>query len=116
MKKTALFLFAFLVLLIAATVLASSVDDQGTSNDPRVNERANACYEGGTLAFRCTSDDLWELGWYLIRFEFGLISRENFPARFAYALPPLWMPFTPVATLVPTVTLTPLPTTTPLPL
>ncbi len=85
MKKTGLFLV--LVLSLALVVMAQ--DDRGNSNDPTVNERANACYTGGTLAGKCTSEWDWIAGWYLIRFEYGLISREAFPEAYQSVLPAL---------------------------
>jgi hypothetical protein len=68
-------------------VHAISVDDEGIVNDPNENGRANACYVGGSMEGQCLTEWDWEGGWYLIRFEFGLISRENFPAQFAILLP-----------------------------
>ena len=61
----------FASLMIAAQVLTVGVDDRGNPNDPRVNERANACFEGGSMAGKCHADNEWEAGWYLIRFEWG---------------------------------------------
>ena len=85
MKK--LGLLSILVLSLALVVMAQ--DDRGNVNDPTVNERANACYAGGTLAGKCTSEWDWIAGWYLIRFEYGLISREAFPEAYRSILPAL---------------------------
>lgn len=41
-----------------------TVDDLGQPNDPRVNERANACYAPGYV---CQGEAEWEAGWYAIR-------------------------------------------------
>ncbi len=83
-----------LLILIFITVITSSLifaefgyDDQGVINDPQINERANACYEGGTLEGMCDSQLLWDAGWYLIRFEFGLLSREEIPDWLTWILP-----------------------------
>ncbi|HEX2621001.1 MAG TPA: hypothetical protein VHL11_12660 [Phototrophicaceae bacterium] len=87
-----IFLLVCLALLTVPT-MADGVDDHGDPNDPTVNERANACYDGGTLANLCNSTDLdgdkeitefdtdwmWKAGWYLIRYEYDLISIEDFP-------------------------------------
>jgi hypothetical protein len=83
-KKILLLLF-----VLSFSVLIFALDDQGNPNDPNVNERANACYEDGSMAGKCNMDWEWEAGWYLIRFEFGLISREEFPPRFQHLLPAL---------------------------
>ena len=41
-----------------------TLDDLGNANDPRVNDRANACYAPGQ---QCQTQAEWEAGWYLIR-------------------------------------------------
>jgi hypothetical protein len=71
----------FTSLMIAAQGLTAGSDDRGNPNDPRTNERANACFEGGSMAGKCDAVNEWEAGWYLIRFETGLISREQVPAQ-----------------------------------
>lgn len=75
--------------LIAVSVVfaLAGFDDQGSTNDPRANERANACYDGGTLAGQCDTQAEWDAGWYLIRFEYGLFGCDQFPAAFAWAKP-----------------------------
>ena len=84
-------LFALLSLTLVAT--ASGIDDEGNPNDPNLNNRANACFEGGSLEGRCDTIDIdengsvdeWEIewhyvcGWYLIRYENGLIDQSNLP-------------------------------------
>lgn len=74
-------------------------------NDPRINDDANACYEDGTLAGRCDTSDvdgdgdiddddrawIWAAGWHLIRWEYGLVSREQVDF-FASILPPEILP------------------------
>lgn len=58
-------------------------DDRGNVNDPGFNERANACFAGGSLEGKCHTTDadfdgdiddldieyMWWCGWYLIRVE-----------------------------------------------
>jgi hypothetical protein len=78
-----------IVLILSFSALAFALDDEGNPNDPNDNDRANACYEGGSMAGKCDTDWEWEAGWYLIRFEYGLISREDFPAQYAILLPRL---------------------------
>lgn len=87
-------IIALLVLLsLALVVTASGIDDEGNANDPNLNNRANACFEGGSLEGRCDTVDIdengtvdeWEIewhyvcGWYLIRYENGLIGQDNLP-------------------------------------
>ena len=71
----------FASLMIAVQGLLAGLDDRGNPNDPRTNERANACFEGGSMAGKCHAENEWEAGWYLIRFETGLITREQVPAQ-----------------------------------
>jgi hypothetical protein len=85
---SALLLTLLLVLSFSAIKAADSVDDQGNPNDPTANDRANACYDGGTLEGKCDSDLLWQAGWYLIRFEHGSLSRADFPGWLIWVLPP----------------------------
>lgn len=58
-----------LILIFFSVVLVSAdgVDDQGNPNDPNVNERANACFEGGDMAGKCDTEWEWMCGWYIIR-------------------------------------------------
>jgi hypothetical protein len=88
MRKSLFGILVTIILLSSSLfVHAISVDDEGALNDPNENGRANACYVGGSMEGQCLTEWDWEGGWYLIRFEFGLISRENFPAQFAILLP-----------------------------
>lgn len=50
---------------------ATIFDDAGMVNDPRVNDRANTCYEPGQV---CISEADWEAGWYLIHKQYGLLN------------------------------------------
>jgi hypothetical protein len=87
--KTSIFrLLALIILVFAAIVgIQAQEDDQGVPNDPNNNERANACYEGGSMAGQCDTMEEWEAGYYLIRWEYGLLSTEDFPDFFNWALP-----------------------------
>jgi hypothetical protein len=79
--------------LLAITVMSgvvmaqSGLDDEGNPNDPRMNERANACYDGGSLAGKCDTQVEWDAGWYLIRYQNNMISRQNFPLQYIWVLP-----------------------------
>ncbi len=87
-RSTFVLIGVLVSLLIAGVVLAvPGFDDRGNPNDPRVNERANACYDGGTLAGKCDEQAEWDAGWYLIRFEYGLLNCDNFPSQFRWVLP-----------------------------
>jgi len=84
-----LMLVLVLLLLTNLTVFADTgVDDQGNPNDPNVNDRANACFEGGSMAGRCEIELHWTAGWYLIRYEYGIFSRDEVHSLVAWVLPP----------------------------
>ena len=76
----------FVMLLITSLVVFAS-DDKGNPNEPADNDRANACYEDGSMAGKCDTQWEWECGWYLIRFESGMISPDTFPAGCGSVLP-----------------------------
>lgn len=81
------------VLIIVITLLifgclVSALDDEGNPNDPTVNDRANACYEDGSMAGKCDTEWEWNCGWYIIRFEYGIFERANVIATCASLLPP----------------------------
>jgi hypothetical protein len=120
-----LVLVSGLLIAVAATIVIAEkgFDDQGNVNDPRVNPRANACYEGGSLEGKCDTDIEWIAGWYLIRYEYMMISRSEFPKYLEWVLPPEVSPNQAVGTLTPPSTYTPAstrtaapPTNTPTPL
>jgi hypothetical protein len=85
----------FLVLLFILLVSAFAVfaqDYEALPNDPRVNENANACAEGGQMEGKCNVDFdgngvvddyevdwAWECGWHMIRLDAGMISRASLP-------------------------------------
>ncbi|QPC82788.1 hypothetical protein G4Y79_24405 [Phototrophicus methaneseepsis] len=81
--------FLSLFLIVSLVFAAIGFDDRGNPNDPRINERANACFEGGTMEGRCQTEIDWIAGWYLIRYNEGLIAREDFPSQYRWILPPL---------------------------
>lgn len=83
-------LILVLICLVSFSIVhAAGLDDRGNPNDPAVNQRANACYEGGTWEGRCDTDLEWIAGWYLIRFEAGIFSRADIPAWLHWMLPSL---------------------------
>lgn len=75
-----------LVILLLAT-FASLAQEEINSNDPLTNENANACNEGGSMEGKCNIDFdgngivdqyevdwAWECGWYIIRYDAGMLS------------------------------------------
>lgn len=84
-----LMLVAVLLLPLLFAHAQESVDDQGNPNDPAVNPRANACYAGASMDGKCHEEIDWIAGWYLIRFEDGIISRDQVPDFVQWVLPGL---------------------------
>jgi hypothetical protein len=88
------------LLIVVLTVFMSVIlvmaeagfDDLGVENDPTSNDRANACYEGGTLEGKCDSQLMWDAGWYLIRYEYGIFTRDDVPAWVRWIVPPEVLP------------------------
>jgi hypothetical protein len=107
LKRTLFALIGLLMSLIIVSIVLAvpGFDDRGVVNDPRVNERANACYDGGTLEGKCHTQVEWDAGWYLIRFQFGLLGRGDIPEEYYWVLP---SEETPAPTLVPSPTVKPL--------
>jgi len=86
MKRTILLGVAGLALLVSLFA-ATAATPKETPNDPRTNPDANACYTGGSMAGKCKLDDeLWKAGWYEIRLEYGLISRDQVPDQYKWLL------------------------------
>jgi hypothetical protein len=78
-----------LIAIVLISISAFAADDT-LPNDPNVNPDANACFAGGVWAGKCgDSGYLWEGGWYLIRYFYGLIPRSQFPDQYKWALPSL---------------------------
>jgi hypothetical protein len=79
-----------LLLAMVASALAVYAFEPTTpeENDPSVNFDANACFIGGSWYGKCGTDDvLWNAGWYLIRFDAGLITRGQVPDQFKWSIP-----------------------------
>jgi hypothetical protein len=103
MKTRWLVMIAALILVVIGAVMAQ--DDEGNPNDPGMNERANACYTGGSLEGKCHTTDadrdgdidqqdvdfMWWCGWYLIRVEYKQLSPAGAPegCYFEPAPPPM---------------------------
>lgn len=87
-------LIAILIIVMSSSfaLAETGFDDQGNTNDPTANERANACYEGSSMAGKCNSQIEWDAGWFLIRYEFGLLTRDEIPAWVIWVLPPEVVP------------------------
>ncbi|MBK9749142.1 MAG: hypothetical protein IPO91_20515 [Chloroflexi bacterium] len=84
-----LVIVTLLFLLVAIPAFAQEdTETQDLPNDPYVNDAANACLEGGAMEYRCHTELEWQAGWYLIRFQVGMITRAQVPDWVAWVLPP----------------------------
>lgn len=87
--------FAVIVILVLSSIFVyadAGFDDTGNPNDPDDNDRANACYEGGSMEGKCDEEIEWSAGWYLIRYEYGLLAREDVPSWVVWVIPPEVVP------------------------
>lgn len=83
MQKKSIWVIAFslMVVVLSSTLLLSQAqdigsDDQGMPNDPRVNDRANACYDDPRFLDQCDTPIEWHCGYTVIRYDYALIDRE----------------------------------------
>jgi len=94
--------FALTLILVSVLFHLMPAYTQDTDSSPTPGTRAdNECYAGGTLEGKCggngfhpdgsyTSDEVewaWKAGWYLARFNDGIIAREQIPHEFWSVLP-----------------------------
>lgn len=88
MKKfISLLILVMVTVFSLATVFANGNDDQGQPNDPNENDRANACYSGGTMESKCDTAWEWFCGWVMIRYDAGIFTREQVPSSCVVLLP-----------------------------
>jgi hypothetical protein len=80
-------LLILLLIILSTLAVFAQTDDEGNPNDPTVNDHANACYNGGAMEGKCDTQWEWECGWYMIRYDYSLISREEIPIRCDSLLP-----------------------------
>ncbi len=80
-------LFLIGIAVIAALIIGLQITAFSQNNDPNEEIDANACYAGGSMEGKCVTEEDWEAGWYVIRYEYGLISAEDFPDWLKWALP-----------------------------
>ncbi len=90
--RKGLLLVGLLVMLVAGMVRAS----EDTTPKPGTPED-NECNPGGVLYREenqdgCPTDWYWKAGWYLARYNRGLLSRADFPKEFDSVLPPETIP------------------------
>ena len=86
--KRAITLFTLTLVIVLAAVIVVQAEPDSPPGVPPDDEDANACYSGGSMEGKCITDWHWKCGWFLIRFEEGLLSRENFPQECETVLPP----------------------------
>ena len=94
MKRFALGLI-LLVALVGGLSLVHAQETRTCTTNPNDGSRLpecftrddNECYTGGVLEGQCDSEWEWIAGWYLARFNRGLISRDQFPAEYSSLLP-----------------------------
>lgn len=80
--RLSLLIAVFLISLLAVQIALAG--DTGSSSP--LDPEANACFEGGTLAGQCDTEDMWHAGWYLIRVEQGVMAAEDVPAKYGRIL------------------------------
>ena len=80
------------VVMLMTSIFTVALDDEGNPNNPTVNDRANACYEDGSMANKCDTDWEWKCGWHLIQFEYNLTTRDEFPSWCISIIPPETLP------------------------
>jgi len=76
-------LIAVLVVILLAAQAALAGDN---GKKKPLDPDANACFDGGTLAGKCDTEDMWHAGWYLIRVEQGDMAAEDVPAKYGRIL------------------------------
>jgi hypothetical protein len=93
------FLLLAFILLFASLAVLSQED---VSNDPNDNPDANACFEGGAMEGKCNQDIdgdgvvedfevlwAWQCGWYMVRYDYEIYSRDEIPGACDTLLPAL---------------------------
>lgn len=109
MKRLALLLVAALLLTVVALPALSADEVRSCTTDPDDGSRLpecgtradNECYEGGTMAGKCTNEWLWKAGWEIARFNDGRLTREQVNAEWAFLLDPPVEGVAGVSTLLP---------------
>ncbi len=71
-----------LMSLLAAQAALADDDGEVVPLDPE----ANACFDGGTLAGKCDTVDMWVAGWLLVRVEHGVMDPHDVPTEYAWIL------------------------------
>lgn len=90
MRKGLLLIGLMLILAMSISSVWAATDSTAEPGTPADNE----CNVGGVL-YRADNQDgcptlwYWKAGWFLARFNRGLISRAEFPKEFESVLPPL---------------------------
>ncbi len=102
MKRFTLLFVTVLILVLGFSALHAADISQTCANDPNdpsglpqcYTSADNECYQGGVLYREENQDGCptiwdWKAGWFLARYNRGLLSRANFPQEFESVLPPL---------------------------
>ena len=77
-----------IILTLATGILVSANTGQSASNDPNESPTANGCFEGGSMEGKCQTETEWRAGWYVIRYEYGIFTRDQVPSWAAWAIRP----------------------------
>lgn len=83
-RSTTLVMVCLLLLMSLLAAPAALADDSGEAVP--LDPEANACFDGGTLAGKCDTEDMWVAGWLLARVEYGVLDPHDVPDEYAWIL------------------------------
>ncbi len=83
-RSTVLVMVCLLLLMSLLAAQAALADDSGEAVP--LDPEANACFDGGTLAGKCDTEDMWVAGWLLVRVEHGVLDPHDVPDEYAWIL------------------------------
>lgn len=85
MKRSITLVMVCLLLLISLLTAQAALADDSDTAVP-LDPEANACFDGGTLAGKCDTEDMWVAGWLLVRVEHGVLDPHDLPDEYAWIL------------------------------
>lgn len=85
MKRSITLVMVCLLLLISLLAAPAALADDSGEAVP-LDPEANACFDGGTLAGKCDTEDMWVAGWLLVRVEYGVLDPHDVPDEYAWIL------------------------------